>query len=86
MLKSERVNLVFKDEGIREIAKVSFLLNKNVENIGARRLHTVIEKVMEDISFNASDYAGQTFVIDEKYVKEKVGGLIKNIDLSKYIL
>lgn len=86
MMKAERVDLVVKDEAIREIAKISFLLNKNVENIGARRLHTVVEKVMEDISFNASDFADQTFIVDDKYVQEKVSSMIKSVDLSKYIL
>ena len=68
-LKTENVNLIFTDDGIDKLAKISAEVNSSVENIGARRLHTIIEKVLDDISFNATDRAGETVTIDEKYVQ-----------------
>ena len=68
------------------LAKLSTEINSSVENIGARRLHTIIEKVLDEISFTATDKAGQKIVIDEKYVKDNLGDLVKNTDLSKFIL
>ena len=68
------------------LAKLSAEVNASVENIGARRLHTIIEKVLDDISFNASDRAGDKIIIDEKYVNENLGDLVKDTDLSKFIL
>ena len=61
-------------------------VNSSVENIGARRLHTIIEKVLDDISFNATDRAGETITVDEKYVQNNLGNLVKDTDLSKFIL
>ena len=86
LLKTENVDLEFTDDGIDMLAKLSAEVNASVENIGARRLHTIIEKVLDDISFNASDRAGDKIIIDEKYVNENLGDLVKDTDLSKFIL
>ena len=86
LLKTENVNLEFSDDGIDMLAKISAEVNSSVENIGARRLHTIIEKVLDDISFNATDKAGETVVINKKYVQDNLGNLVKDTDLSKFIL
>jgi ATP-dependent HslUV protease ATP-binding subunit HslU len=86
LLKTENVNLEFTDDGIESLAKISAEVNSSVENIGARRLHTIIEKVLDDISFNATDRSGETIVINEKYVQDNLGNLVKDTDLSKFIL
>jgi ATP-dependent HslUV protease ATP-binding subunit HslU len=86
LLKTESVNLEFTDDGIDMLAKISAEVNSSVENIGARRLHTIIEKVLDDISFNATDRAGETIVVDQKYVQDNLGNLVKDTDLSKFIL
>ncbi len=86
LLKTENVNLQFTDDGIDMLAKISAEVNSSVENIGARRLHTIIEKVLDDISFNATDRAGETITIDQKYVQDNLGNLVKDTDLSKFIL
>jgi ATP-dependent HslUV protease ATP-binding subunit HslU len=86
LLKTENVNLEFTNDGIDMLAKISAEVNASVENIGARRLHTIIEKVLDDISFNATDRSGETIIIDEKYVKDNLGNLVKDSDLSKFIL
>ena len=86
LLKTESVNLVFTDDGIDMLAKISAEVNSSVENIGARRLHTIIEKVLDDISFNATDKAGETITVDKKYVNDNLGNLVKDTDLSKFIL
>ena len=86
LLNTENVNLEFTDDGIDMLAKISAEVNSSVENIGARRLHTIIEKVLDDISFNATDRAGETITIDEKYVQDNLGNLVKDTDLSKFIL
>jgi len=86
LLKTENVILEFTNDGIDMLAKISAEVNSSVENIGARRLHTIIEKVLDDISFNATDRAGETITVDEKYVKENLGNLVKDTDLSKFIL
>ena len=65
---------------------ISAEVNSSVENIGARRLHTIIEKILDDISFNATDKAGETVVVDKKFVNENLGNLVKDTDLSKFIL
>jgi len=72
LLGTEEVKLAFTDDGIREIARVAFEVNSTIENIGARRLHTVIERIMEEVSFTADEHASTDFVIDAKYVNEKV--------------
>ena len=61
-------------------------MNASIENIGARRLHTIIEKVLDDISFNATDRAGEKIIIDKEFVKKNLGNLVKDTDLSKFIL
>ena len=86
LLKTENVDLDFTDDGIDMLAKLSAEVNASVENIGARRLHTIIEKVLDDISFNATDKSGEKIIIDEKYVKNNLGNLVKDTDLSKFIL
>ncbi len=86
LLKTENVNLEFTDDGIDMLAKISAEVNSSVENIGARRLHTIIEKVLDDISFNATDKAGETITIDKSYVNKNLGNLVKDTDLSKFIL
>lgn len=86
MLETESVTLNFTDEAIEEIATLAANVNQTVENIGARRLHTIIEKLMEDISFKAPEMKGETVTITQEEVKEKVGGLVQNTDLSKFIL
>ena len=86
LLNTENVNLEFTDDGIDMLAKISAEVNSSVENIGARRLHTIIEKVLDDVSFNATDRAGQTVTINEKYVQDNLGNLVKDTDLTKFIL
>ena len=86
LLKTENVKLEFTEDGIEMLAKISAEVNASVENIGARRLHTIIEKVLDDISFNATDKAGQTIKIDSEFVKSNLGNLVKDTDLSKFIL
>ena len=86
LLKTEDVKLEFSDDGIDMLAKISAEVNSSVENIGARRLHTIIEKVLDDISFNATDKAGETITVDKKFVQDNLGNLVKDTDLSKFIL
>ena len=86
MLKTENVDLEFSDNGIDMLAKLSTEINSTVENIGARRLHTIIEKVLDEISFTASDKSGQKIIIDKDYVTKNLGNLVKDTDLSKFIL
>ena len=86
LLKTENVDLEFKDDGIEMLAKISTEVNSSIENIGARRLHTIIEKVLDDISFNATDRAGEKIVVDKKFVEKNLGDLVKDTDLSKFIL
>ncbi|WP_460178027.1 ATP-dependent protease ATPase subunit HslU [Thermodesulfovibrio hydrogeniphilus] len=86
LLKTENVELHFTEDGIAEIAEIAQLVNEKTENIGARRLHTVMEKLLEDISFNANELSGKKIVIDAKFVKEKLNEIIKSEDLSRYIL
>ena len=86
LLKTENVDLEFTDDGIDMLAKLSAEINSSVENIGARRLHTIIEKVLDDISFNASDKAGERIVVDKSFVQKNLGNLVKDTDLSKFIL
>ena len=86
LLKTENVDLEFSDDGINTIANLATEVNSTVENIGARRLHTIIERVLDEISFTATDRAGEKIIIDSNYVKENLGELIKDTDLSKFIL
>ena len=86
LLKTENVNLEFTDDGIESIAELATEVNSSVENIGARRLHTIIEKVLDEISFTATDRSGEKIFIDKKYVETNLGELVKDTDLSKFIL
>ena len=86
LLKTEDVDLEFAEEGIKEIAKIAASTNEKIEDIGARRLHTVVEKVLEDISFTADDYSGKTVVVDKALVQEKLGEISQSQDLARYIL
>ena len=86
LLKTEDVELEFADDAIDELASLAAEINTSVENIGARRLHTVMERLLEEISFNASDRGGTSVTIDAGYVREHVSNLAKNADLSKFIL
>ncbi|MCC9621254.1 ATP-dependent protease ATPase subunit HslU [Thalassospira sp. MA62] len=86
LMQTEDVTLEFSDDAIDEIARISASVNETVENIGARRLHTVLEKLLDDISFTATDRAGETFNVDAEYVREQVEHLSKDADLSKFIL
>jgi len=86
LIGTEGVTLDFTDDAIKEIARVAFEVNETVENIGARRLLTVMEKLLDDISFTASDRNGETIKIDSKDVKDSVSELAENADLSKFIL
>ncbi len=86
LLKTEDVELDFSDDGIDMLAKLSTEINTTVENIGARRLHTIIEKVLDEVSFTASDKAGQTIKVNKEFVSKNLGDLVKNTDLSKFIL
>ena len=86
LLETEKVNLKFTRDGIETIAKLATEVNSSIENIGARRLHTIIEKVLDDISFTATDRGGETVIIDKNYVTTNLGELVKDTDLSKFIL
>ena len=86
LMATERVTLTFRPSGIKRIAEVAFHVNERTENIGARRLHTVMERLLESISFEAADRGGQTTTVDETYVNEHLGQLVLDEDLSRYIL
>ncbi|MGQ0792829.1 MAG: ATP-dependent protease ATPase subunit HslU [Deltaproteobacteria bacterium] len=86
LLGTENIELVFKSDAISEIADIAAQVNESNENIGARRLHTIIEKIIEEISFNAPDMPKEKVVIDAKYVRDKVADIVKDRDLSRYIL
>ena len=86
LLETEGVALEFTPDGITAIARIAAEINAAVENIGARRLQTIMERVLDEVSFTATDRSGQTVVIDEAYVNSNVGELAKNVDLSKFIL
>jgi ATP-dependent HslUV protease ATP-binding subunit HslU len=86
LIGTEDVTLEFEDDAIEEIATQAAEINQNVENIGARRLHTVLERLLDDISFTATDRSGETVTITADMVKESVGELAKDTDLSKFIL
>ena len=86
LIKTEGVELIFGDDGIEKICSLAEEVNFNIENIGARRLYTILEKVLENISFDAPDLKGKTVVIDAKLVDKHVGSLSKTADLRKYVL
>ena len=86
LLGTENVTLTFTDDGIRAIARIAADVNQSVENIGARRLSTVLEKLLEDVSFDAEDRSGATVTIDAAYVTAQLANVAQNVDLSKYVL
>lgn len=86
LMGTEEVTLNFGEDAIDAIADLAVQVNESVENIGARRLHTILEKVLEEISFTASDRAGEAITIDDSYVRDRIGELAQNADLSKFIL
>jgi ATP-dependent HslUV protease ATP-binding subunit HslU len=86
LLNTEGIDLVFQDSAIKEIASISAKVNERMENIGARRLHTVMEKLLDEISFDAPDLKSKKVIIDDKYVKEKLEDILEDENLSRYIL
>ena len=86
LLKTEGVSITFSADGVRRIAEVAFQVNQSTENIGARRLHTVMERLLETISFEASDKSGLEMEVGSEYVDEQLGKLLVNEDLTRYIL
>jgi len=86
LLETEGVNISFSEDGIQALANSAWQVNESTENIGARRLHTMMERLIEDLSFNADKRAGEEIVIDKSYVEDKISELVKNEDLSRFIL
>jgi ATP-dependent HslUV protease ATP-binding subunit HslU len=86
LMATEGVHLAFTDDAIDALADTAVLVNSTVENIGARRLQTVMERVLDEISFEASDRTGEAITVDAAYVNARIGELAKNADLSKFIL
>ncbi len=86
LLATEGVSLEFRDDGIRRLADIAFEVNERTENIGARRLHTVMERLLESVSFEADSIAGQTVVIDAAYVEQRLADVARSDDLARYIL
>ena len=86
LLGTEEVRLSFEKDGVRRLAEVAYHVNENTENIGARRLHTVMERLLETVSFEASDKSGTEVVVDAAYVDDHLAELSKDEDLSRYIL
>jgi ATP-dependent HslUV protease ATP-binding subunit HslU len=86
LMQTEGVSLRFTDDAVNALAEIAAQVNTSVENIGARRLQTVMERVLDEISFDATDKGGETINIDAAYVRARIGDLAKNTDLSKFIL
>jgi ATP-dependent HslUV protease ATP-binding subunit HslU len=86
LLETESVTLEFQDDGVRRLAELAFEVNEQTENIGARRLYTVMERLLEALSFDATEHTGQTVVIDAKYVEDKLAQTAKSHDLARYVL
>jgi len=86
LMETEQIRLVLEDDAIEKIAGIATVVNEKTENIGARRLHTIMEKLLEEISFSAPEMNGETVVIDAAYVSERLDALVKDEDLSRYIL
>jgi len=86
LMSTEGVSVQFSQDGVRRIAEIAFQVNERTENIGARRLHTVMERLLESVSYEASEQGGAQVTIDAKYVDEHLGSLAKDEDLSRYIL
>jgi ATP-dependent HslUV protease ATP-binding subunit HslU len=86
LLATEGVEVSFSKDGIQALANAAWQVNESTENIGARRLHTMMERLIEDLSFNADKRSGEVIVIDESYVEKTISELVKNEDLSRFIL
>jgi ATP-dependent HslUV protease ATP-binding subunit HslU len=86
LLDTEGVSLSFRDDAVQEIARIATDVNERTENIGARRLHTILERVLDDISFTAPETRGKEIAIDAAYVRDRLDPILKNEDLSRYIL
>jgi len=86
LLETEGVRIAFAPDGVRRLAEVAFDVNQRTENIGARRLHTVMERLLEGVSFEASDRSGASVLIDADYVDRNLGELARDEDLARYIL
>jgi ATP-dependent HslUV protease ATP-binding subunit HslU len=86
LLATEGVSLVFKDDGVRRLAELAFEVNEQTENIGARRLYTVMERLLEELSFDAGSHSGQTVIIDQAYVNDKLAETASQQDLARYVL
>jgi ATP-dependent HslUV protease ATP-binding subunit HslU len=86
LMATEGIELVFQEDSIEEVAQIAHDVNSRTENIGARRLHTVMERLLEDVSFNAHELKGQRISITRQYVQEKLQDIVKDEDLSRYIL
>ena len=86
LLKTEKVELEFSDDGIDTIANIASEVNATVENIGARRLHTIIEKILDDISFTATDRSGEKIIINKEYINKNLDNLIKDTELFHFII
>lgn len=86
LMQTEGVEVKFTEDGIQRLAEIAYQVNESTENIGARRLHTVMERLLEEVSYNAPDQAGQTVLVDGTFVDERLGELAKDQDLSQYIL
>jgi ATP-dependent HslUV protease ATP-binding subunit HslU len=86
LIGTEKVTLEFTPDAVREVARIAAAVNESIENIGARRLQTVMEKLLEELSFEAEDRGGETVTIDANYVRERLDGLARDSDLSKYVL
>jgi ATP-dependent HslUV protease ATP-binding subunit HslU len=86
LLATENVTVEFKPEGVTRLAQIAYDVNERTENIGARRLSTVLERLLDDVSFDAAKLEGQTVIVDAAYVDERLAALSRNEDLSRYIL
>ena len=86
LMQTEGVDVKFDESGVRRIAEIAYQVNERTENIGARRLHTVMERLLETVSYDATEQSGTSLAIDAKYVDDHLGNLVKNEDLSRYIL
>jgi ATP-dependent HslUV protease ATP-binding subunit HslU len=86
LMATEGLEIEFTDDAIDALASTAVSINANVENIGARRLQTVMERVLDEVSFTAPDQAGQKLVVDAHYVEAHIGDLARNVDLSRFIL
>jgi ATP-dependent HslUV protease ATP-binding subunit HslU len=86
LLATEKVTLDFAEDAVLEVARIAAQVNESIENIGARRLQTVMERLLEELSFEAEDRVGDTVRIDAAYVRERLADLAKDTDLSKYVL